>query len=103
MDLLELFDLENGSHYFLGELPDKTKFYVVRLNSPETQMLYECIKDLNIYIPRLNLYIEDYIFLKIPPTQPIQNLINKLNMEQVFDPYLHNVKLYRLTKKYYKH
>ena len=102
-DLIDLFDLEDGSHYFTKRHLNGTEFYRIILDTPETQMLHECIKDLNIYIPRLNMYMEDYLFLKIQPPAPVYKLINQFNIEQIFDPYLHNAKLYRLRKKYFNY
>ena len=102
-DLIELFDFEEGMHYFFKRNPNGVEYYQIILDSSEAKMLYESIKDLNIYFPRLGIYLEDYIFLRTQPTKPICDLINQFSIEQLFDAYLHNTKLYRLRKKYLKY
>lgn len=101
-DLLDLFDLEDGMHYFSKKNPNGVRYFMVVLDSSETKMLYDCIKDFDFYSPQLGLYLSDYLFLKIQPHREMTMLLNRFSMEDLFDPYLHNPKILRLRKKYFK-
>lgn len=99
-DLIELFDFEEGMHYFFKRNPNGVEYYQIILDSSEAKMMHECIKDLSIYFPRLDLYLEDYIFLRQQPNKTMIEIINNFTAEDLFDAYLHNAKLIKLRKKY---
>lgn len=100
-DLIELFDLKKDVQFYEAATPDGIQYYRVILDSPETKLMKDCIYDLDFYIPQLKIYLQDYIFLQKIPIKEIIMIINRFNVEDIFDPYLHNSKLTKLRKKYF--
>lgn len=98
-DLLEIFDLEENMHYFLSRTPKGIRYFRVILDSVETQAFYDLIKDIDIYVPHIGIYLSDYILLKKEPTKEIKDLINHFNIDQLFTPFIHTPRLIKIKKK----
>lgn len=97
-DLLYVFELEQGIDYVTKTHSQYTE-YIINFNHNNAIDLFDCIKDLNIYIPQISIYLSDYILLKKMPTDKILSIINKLSVDDVFCPYISKQ---RLIKTRYK-
>lgn len=98
-DLLDIFELEEGMHYFLGRTDKGISYFRIILDSVETQEFYKIIKDIDIYVPHIGIYISDYILFKQVPTREIKDLIAFFNVDQLFTAFIHTPKLIKMRKK----
>lgn len=99
-ELIDLFDLEEGLHYFVKRTLKGTQYYRLILDTADVQMLHEVIQTIDIYVPHIKIYLSDYILLKKEPTKAIKDLINHFTVDQLFGAFLHTPRIIALRKKY---
>lgn len=79
-ELFYLFELLENVDYEIVNINDSYDVYRVSLKYPRAIDMYECIKDITIYVPRLKLYLEYFLF----PTLE-RNPIIKPSVIRLFD------------------
>lgn len=99
-ELLFLFDLKNNIDYSIEK---KNGFNVVKikLNNEKTKVLKEVIQDVNIFIPKVDKYLSDYIFTNETPTNAIMAYLNLFTSDDLFLPYISRQRIIRAEIKYY--
>lgn len=101
-ELLFLFDLKEGVNYKKedkGGIP----YYKVFLNSDATKVLQEVIKDIDIFVPKVNKYLQSYIFGNEIPSKSIVNVIDCFTSDELFLPYISTQRVYRAQLKHCPH
>lgn len=79
-DLLYIFEVTDYRVINHGSYSE----YFIPLNNFKSMRLYECIKNLNVYIQYAQIYLQDYIFTKKTPTDKILKLLNHLTVDDLF-------------------
>lgn len=98
-DLLEIFDLDESSHYTKERTPKRgISYFKIYLDSKETQVFHDLIKDIDIYVPHIGIYLSDFMLMKVEPTNKVRDLINMFNVDQLFTPFLISPKLIRAKR-----
>lgn len=58
--------------------------YIIPIKDINAYYLYECVKNLDIYLQNTHIYLSDYILLKKKPTQSILTIFNHFNTDDLF-------------------
>lgn len=92
-DLLYVFELEKDIHY--EEINEESfSYYSINKQShPNAQVLFNCIEDLNIYVPKINSYLQDFIFVKRIPNPSIVHFIELFSIDELFSPFVSQQRL----------
>lgn len=98
-DLLYLLDLTE-ENYEKKTTSNNISFYRIKLEDPLAKMAYDLIKDIDIFIPRINRYLSDFIFMRTTPTKAVLAFLNKLTVDQLFAPFITSEKAMAVKKKY---
>ena len=99
-DLIELMDLVQGRNYDKKETKNRIPYFRIKLDSSSAKLMYDLLKDVDIYIPRFKAYLSDFIFLRLKVTPAIVRLINEFDVDQLFSPFLHIAKIAKFKDKY---
>lgn len=100
-DLFYLFELMNGVDYRIIKNGDY-QIYVLLLKHDRAKQMYECIKDIDIYFPKIQLYLSDYIILKnknIKLSKSILKLISVFSVDDIFTHAISNQKIIKARIK----
>lgn len=97
-DLLTIFEFEEGLHYFTAITQNGTRYFRIILDTIETQEFYKLLKDLDIFMPHIGIYLSDFILLKKVPTKEIRELINLFSVDQLFSAFIHTPRLIKMKK-----
>ena len=100
-DILYVANLILGVDYTVEKTEEGVLYFKIRLESNQAQELYECLKDLDIYIPRPKIYLSDYILMNKAPTKEIMKILKYLNVDNLFAHAISQVKLIRVKRKIY--
>lgn len=79
-DLLYIFEVTDYRVINHGSYSE----YFIPLNNFKSMRLYECIKNLNVYMQHAQIYLQEYIFTKKTPTDKILKLLNQLTVDDLF-------------------
>lgn len=98
-DLLYVMDLRDGRDYTIEEKESYSAYVFDTDNTPNAsenvEVMHKCISDLNIYIPKLNIYLSDYILLKKVPNDKILRLIDRFSVDDLFAHAVSRPRLYQ--------
>ena len=83
-ELFGIFELTKGVDYVEKNRGTYHEYIVNLNNNINAREMYECIKDLNIFIPQIKVYLHDYVFLQKTPTAQILSLLAKFNVDDIF-------------------
>ena len=101
-DMLYVANLIQGTDYVLKTTDSGIEYYLIYLASSESRQLYECLKDLDIYIPHRDVYLSDCILMREPNIKPSDvDFINTFDVNALFSHTISEVKLIRAKRKTY--
>ena len=86
-DLLYVLEAVEGITYTATKYGDFDA-YSINLKDPKGYMLFELIKDINIFIPQVSIYLSDYLLCKKQPTADIIRYIEMFKVDHLFSLYL---------------
>lgn len=98
-ELLFLFDLKKDVDYII-ENNNGFNVNKIILNNEKTKVLKEVIQDVNIFIPKVNKYLSEYIFAKEIPTDAIVAYLNLFTSDDLFLPYVSRQRMIRAEIKH---
>lgn len=94
-ELIFLFELIDGVEY--KTINHKgVEAYKIDISHVKSKMMVEAIKDLNVYIPKVNVYLSDIILLPKIPTKEILDYINLFSSDDLFLPYISNQRMKKI-------
>lgn len=101
-DMLYVANLIEGTDYTLKTTNKGIQYYSINLASFEAKQLYECFKNLDIYIPSKGTYMSDYLLMRDPNIIPLDiAFINSFNVNELFEHAISEAKLIRVKRKMY--
>ena len=83
-ELFSIFELINGVDYIEKDRGTYCEYVVYLNNNINAREMYECVKDLDIYIPQINIYLSTYIFLQKTPTKQILSILEGFTVDDIF-------------------
>ena len=87
-ELIFLYDLKEDKDYTIIKQNDVEAYNINLTSSDNAKVMIEVIKDVNIYIPHVKIYLSDFIFFKSIPTKAMLEYINYFSSDNLFLPYL---------------
>ena len=101
-DMIYVANLIQGTDYVLKTTDKGIEYYSITLSSSESKQLYECLKDLDIYIPSSETYLSDFILMNVLDIKPSDiAFINTFNIDALFTHTVSRVKIIRAKRKTY--
>lgn len=101
-ELFDIMDLREDKEYFISSTPNGIEYYRLILDTVDAAAVYESLKDIDIYVPHIGIYLSDYLLLKKTPTKEIMNLLNYFSMDDFIQPFLNTPKIIRFRREYNK-
>ena len=100
-DMLYVANLTLGDDYTVESTKDGIEYYRIKVKTEEAKAIYECLKDLNIYVPQGGVYMSDYILMKkgIHITQGDLAFIDSFSIDALFTHTISQPKLIRIKRK----
>lgn len=97
-ELVFLTELINNFDYTLIK---QYGYDVYRINSNTRNggLVVKLIKDLNIYIPKVNYYLSDFLLVKRQPTDDIIKYLDNFTTDDLFTPYISRQRINKAIRK----